>query len=68
MAVPKGKERITITIHKESKQLLDNLLALHSEPLTYSNMFEIALIFYAKACNNEIDKLEASEKEKEKNN
>lgn len=68
MAVPKGKERITITIHKESKQLLDNLLALHSEPLTYSNMFEIALLFYAKACNNEIDKLEASEKEKGEKN
>lgn len=64
MAVPKGKERITITIHKESKQLLDNLLSLHSEPLTYSNMFEIALLFYAKACMGEINKLEKEEKEK----
>ena len=59
MAIPKGKERITITIHKETKQLLDNLLALHSEHLTYSNLVEIAIVFYAKACNNEIEKLEA---------
>ena len=44
MAIPKGKIRMAITIHKESKQLLDNLLSLHSEPLTYSNMFEIALL------------------------
>lgn len=65
MAVPKGKERITITIHKETKQLLNSLLSLHSEPLTYSNMFEIALILYAKMCMEEIDNLEANE-EKEK--
>ena len=64
MAVAKGKERITITIHKESKQLLDNLLALHSEPLTYSNMFEIALLFYAKGCSKEIEKIATIEKEK----
>ena len=64
MAVPKGKERITITIHKESKNLVKQLLALHSEPLSYSNLFEIALIFYAKACMEKIDKLEAQEKEK----
>lgn len=64
MAVQKGKERITITIHNESKKLAEQLLALHSEPLTYSNLFEIALIFYAKACMGEIDKLEKQEKEK----
>lgn len=65
MAIPKGKERITITIHKETKQLLNSLLSLHSESFTTSNMFEIALIFYAKACMGEIDNLEANE-EKEK--
>ena len=64
MAVPKGKERITITIHKESKKLLEQLLALHSEPLSYSNLLEIALIFYAKACMGKIDKREKEEKEK----
>ena len=63
MAVPKGKERITITIHKESKKLVEQLLALHSDPLSYSNLFEIALIFYAKACMGEIDKLEKQKKE-----
>ncbi len=64
MAIPKGKERITITIHKESKQLMQQLLALHSEPLSCSNLLEIALLFYAKACMGEINKLEAEEKEK----
>lgn len=67
MAIPKGKQRITITIHKETKQLLNNLLSLHSKPLTASNMFEIALLLYAKACMGEIEKLEADEQEKEKN-
>ena len=67
MAIPKGKERITITIHKETKQLLDNLLSLHSEPLTYSNLVEISIVFYAKACNKEIEKLEAETKEGEIN-
>lgn len=65
MAIPKGKERITITIHKETKQLLNSLLSLHSKPLTTSNMVEIALILYAKMCMEEIDNLEANE-EKEK--
>ena len=67
MAIPKGKERITITIHKETKQLLNNLLSLHSEPLSPSNLFEIALVFYAKACMGEINKLEAQEKKEKKN-
>ncbi len=64
MAIPEGKERITITIHKESKKLLDQLLALHSDKLSYSNLLEIALIFYAKSCMNEINRLEEQEKEK----
>ena len=64
MAIPENKERITITIHKESKKLVEELLSLHSEPLSYSNLFEIALIFYAKACLGELNKLEAQEKEK----
>lgn len=63
MAIPKGKERITITIHTEAKQLIDNLLSLHSEKLSYSKLVEISLLFYAKACMNEIGKLEKQEKE-----
>lgn len=62
MAIPKAKERITITIHKESRKLLDQLLALHSEKLSYSNLLEIALLFYGKACMSEIDKLEETNK------
>lgn len=64
MAIPEGKERITITIHKETKKLIDELLALHSEKFTYSNMVEIALLFYSKMCMEKIDNLEAQEKEK----
>ena len=45
MAVPKNKERITITIHKETRQLLDELASLH-EKSSYSNIVEVALIYY----------------------
>lgn len=64
MAIPEGKERITITIYKETKKLINALLALHSEKFTYSNIVEIALLFYSKMCMEKIDKLEAEEKEK----
>ena len=46
MAVPKNKERITITIHKETRQLLDELASLH-EKSSYSNAVEVALYYYA---------------------
>lgn len=46
MAVPKGKERITITIHNETKALLDELLSLHDNS-SYSNIIEIAIYCYA---------------------
>lgn len=46
MAVPKTKQRITITIHNETKQLLDELASLH-ENSSYSNMVEVALYYYA---------------------
>lgn len=45
MAVPKTKQRITITIHNETKQLLDELASLH-EKSSYSNIVEVALIYY----------------------
>lgn len=58
MAIPKDKERITITIHKESRKLLDQLLALHDRSIrNYSQLLEVALIYYGKACLGEIDKL-----------
>ena len=45
MAVPKTKQRITITIHNETKQLLDELASLHVKS-SYSNIVEVALIYY----------------------
>ena len=46
MAVPKTKQRITITIHNETKVLLDELASLH-EKSSYSNIVEVALFYYA---------------------
>ena len=60
MAIPKGKQRITITIHKETKNLLEELLSLHDN-LTASNLIEIALYCYASLVN---EKLEQQHKEK----
>lgn len=58
MAVAKGKERITITIHKETKKLLDTLLSLHDKNLTYSNLVEIAVLYYGQASLKIINDLE----------
>lgn len=46
MSVPKTKQRITITIHNETRQLLDELASLH-ENSSYSNVVEVALLYYA---------------------
>ena len=53
---------MAITIHKETKDLLNELLSLHSEKFTYSNLIEIALLFYGKAVESKLDQ-EANEKE-----
>ena len=63
MAIPKGKERIAITIHKETKELMNELLSLHDR-FSYSNLIEVALMFYAKALET---KLNNQTQEKEKN-
>lgn len=63
MAIPKDKERIAITIHKETKELMNELLTLHDR-FTYSNLIEVALMFYAKALET---KLNNQTQEKEKN-
>ena len=67
MAVPKGKTRITITIHEETKQLMDELLSLHSN-MTYSVLVEVSLLCYTKLVQNRLEQ-EANndEAEKEKN-
>ena len=55
MAIPKDKVRIAISIHKETKDLMDELLPLHQEKFTYSNLIEIALLFYAKALETKLN-------------
>ena len=54
MAIPKGKQRITITIHNETKEMMNELLSLHSD-LSYSNLIEIALYCYAKLVEAQLD-------------
>ena len=63
MNIPKNKVRIAITIHKETKELMNELLTLHDR-FTYSNLIEVALMFYAKALES---KLNTQTEEKEKN-
>lgn len=65
MAIPKNKTRLTITIHKESKHLLDELLALHND--SYSQVFEYALYFYAKTLLESFNKIEKQEKGEKEN-
>ena len=57
MAIPKGKQRITITIHNETKDMMNELLSLHDN-LTYSNLIEIALYCYAKLVEAQLDQEE----------
>ena len=64
MHIPKGKVRIAITIHQETKALMNEVLPLHKESLTYSNLIERALVLYAKA---KVDELDNITQEKEKN-
>ena len=64
MAIPESKQRITITIHKETKNLLEELLTLHDN-LTASNLIEIALYCYASLVNK---KLEEQKEKGDQNN
>ena len=65
--VGKDKLRIMITIHKETKALLDELLSLHSN-MTYSNLIEVSLFCYSKLLAEKLEKeTNKQEAEKEKN-
>lgn len=65
--VAKDKTRIMITIHKETKNLLDELLSLHSN-MTYSNIIEVSLLCYGKLLTEHLEKeANKEEAEKEKN-
>lgn len=55
MAIPKGKQRIVITIHNETKDMMNELLSLHNN-LTYSNLIEIALYCYANLVAEKLEK------------
>lgn len=54
--IKKGKVRITISIHKETKQLLDELLPLHNEKTTYSDLIEVGILYLAERAVAGIDK------------
>ena len=56
MAVPKDKTRLTITIHKETKQLMDELLSLHSN-MTYSVLVDGRHIVITRGWNGIQNKL-----------
>ena len=60
MAIPKGKQRITITIHNETKDMLNELLSLHDD-LTYSILIEIALYCYANLVTAKLENNEEKE-------
>lgn len=60
MAIPKNKVRVTITIHKESLELMKELQTLHCNA-PKGNIVEAALYMYAKAATQA---LEPQEEEK----
>lgn len=61
MAIPKGKQRITITIHDETSKLLETLLSLHDNNFTKSNLIEVAILMYSQTCLNKLDELKEKE-------
>jgi len=68
MAVPKDKTRVTITIHKETKTLMDELLSLHSN-MSYSTLVEVSLLCYGKLVSSQLEKETNNEEAKgEKDN
>lgn len=54
--VKKGKVRITISIHKETLSLINELLPLHNERTTKSDIVEVALLHYGERAIAGIDK------------
>ena len=63
MSIAKDKRRMSITIHNATKELMDQLLSLHSN-MTYSILIEVSLMCYAKLVQNRLDtELEAKEGE-----
>ena len=66
MAIGKDKERMSITIHKEVKSLMKELLSLHSN-MTYSTLIEVSLMCYTKLVQSRLDTELEANKEGEEN-
>lgn len=54
--VKDGKVRITISIHKETIELINELIPLHNDKTTKSDIVEVALLHYAERALKGIDK------------
>ena len=49
MAISKDKTRISITIHKRSKELLDEIISLHDPKInSYSVFCDLAIVYLCK--------------------
>lgn len=59
MAIGKNKKRLAISLHNETIKLMDSLLPLHKGELTYSNLIEISLYYYAKGIGARLDEINA---------
>ena len=47
MAISKDKTRISITIHKRSKELLDEIISLHDPKInSYSVFCDLAIVYF----------------------
>lgn len=64
MAIPKNKQRLTVTIHNETKALLNELVSLHADS-NNSKIIELALYYYASMIN---EKMSAQTDEGDKQN
>lgn len=65
MAIPKGKVRIAITIHKETLDLIKELQTLHCNA-NKGNIIESALYVYAQITTEALNRPQEEEKEKKK--
>lgn len=65
MAIPKGKVRIAITIHKETLDLIKELQTLHCNAHK-GNIIESALYVYAQITTEALNIPQEEEKEKKK--
>lgn len=65
MAIPKDKVRITVTIHKETLDLIKELQSLHCNA-PKGNIVEAALYVYAKMATEALETPQEGEKENKK--